>query len=131
MFKDCNSLLGLTIVDKLKYVDNHEKIESYLSKCGEKENNNSTDEDKEFIHEIQVNNDLKEFYNYNYFYENYNRDISEIKKHKEENLENPTLIYLKLLELQSFHLNVKYMFYNCFSLKTIDYKSRCSINITV
>ena len=36
MFKDCNSLLGLTIVDKLKYVDDHEKIESYLSKCGRK-----------------------------------------------------------------------------------------------
>ena len=65
----------------------------------------------------------------NTFYENYNNNISEIKRDTKENEEDSSLIdYIKLFESQYNYSNLKYLFYKCSSLSSLPDISKLNIN---
>ena len=113
MFKDCKSLLELTINNNLEYMEDNENFDMNNYELENNENNINCWEDE------QTNlNKAFEFYGDNGADEYDNtliNDISEIKKHTEKNNKDSLLSYLELLELEYNYVNLKYIFYNCSS----------------
>ena len=117
MFKDCESLLELTINNNLEYITNYENYEEIDFQFEKNEYDNISEEGAETPHENQKNHESNEFdmdylgiEDNNTFYENYSNNISEIKRDTKENEEDSSLIdYIKLFESQYNYSNLKYL----------------------
>ena len=109
MFKDCKSLLELKISDNLEYIEDSGNLYSILEE-------NSDIYEEEMIDYNPDNIESSEF-DKNTFYENCDINISEIKTYTGENNNDSIPVFLKLFELQYNFSNLKYIFYNCKSLK--------------
>ena len=136
MFKDCESLLELTINDNLEYIKNYENSEEIDFLFKKNEYDIISEEGVEIFYENQGNNGSVEFdmdyfgmEDNNIFYENYNNCISEIKRDTKENVEDSSLIdYIKLFETQYNYSNLKYLFYKCSSLSSLPDISKWNTN---
>ena len=136
MFKDCESLLELTINDNLEYIKNYENSEEIDFLFKKNEYDIISEEGVEIFYENQGNNGSVEFdmdyfgmEDNNIFYENYNNCISEIKRDTKENEEDSSLIdYIKLFESQYNYSNLKYLFYKCSSLSSLPDISKWNTN---
>ena len=95
MFNDCESLLELTINDNLEYIKNYENSEEIDFLFEKNEYDNISEEGEEIF--------------INTFYENYNNNISEIKRDIKENEEDSSIIgYMNFYLVTFLFLSVLY-----------------------
>ena len=129
MFKDCRTLLELKINNNLEYIEDNENFDINNYELENNENNidygldEETNLNKSF--EFYGDNGIDEYNN------TYINNISTIKTYNEENNKDSLLTYLELFKLEYNYVNLKYIFYNCRSLSSLDDISKWNIiNVT-
>ena len=126
MFKDCKTLLELKINNNLEYIEDNENFDIDNSELENNENIINCWEDEETnlnkSFEFYGDNGIDEYNN------TYINNISTIKTYNEENNKDSLLEYLELFKLEDNYVNLKYIFYNCSSLSSLEDISKWNTN---
>ena len=128
MFKDCKSLLELSINNNLEYIEDNEIFDmnnyNYELKNNEKYINRWEDEGTN----LDISLELYGYFGIDEDNKTSINNISEIKKYTEKIDKDSLLTYLKLLKLENNYVNLKCIFYNCRSLSSLPDLSKWNID---
>ena len=119
MFKDCKTLLELKINNNLEYIEDNENFDINNYELENNENNINYEEDEE----TNLNKSF-EFYGDNGKEDiiTFTSNTSTIKTYNEKNNKDTLLTYFELFKLEDNYVNLKYIFYNCSSLSSLQDK---------